>query len=258
MTRLGFYPQDVPEAVKYISLLPNIFIEGVYTQLSSADEADRAYTDFQLEKTREAFSQIEDAGVAVKIKHAANSAAAIMYPDSYLDMVRIGISLYGCWPSEDVDKTRIDLRPAKQLKTQIIRLSEVPPGIPVSYGRHFVTKRPSRIATIPIGYADGISRVLAGKLVVLVSGQIAPVVGRICMDQCMVDITDVKGDVNLYDEVVIYGAQNGVVLPVEQIAEQMGTINYEMLCLTSGRVPVYYIENGKIVSMVDYLGARSL
>jgi alanine racemase len=176
-----------------------------------------------------------------------------MYPDAYFDMVRVGISLYGCYPSEEVDKSRIALKPCMQLKTQIIRINDAESDVSVSYGRLFTTARKSKLATIPIGYADGISRVLAKKLIVLVNGQTAPVVGKICMDQCVVDITDVTGDIKIGDEVVIYGEQKGAIIPVEQVAEQMGTINYEILCLTSRRVLRYYTENGEITSMVNFL-----
>ena len=253
MTRGGLAFEDAFETVKYIHSLPNIEIEGVFTHFSSADEADRAYTNMQIDRFSEIITKIEDAGIPIKIKHAANSAATIMYPESFFDMVRVGISLYGCYPSEEVDKSRIDLRPCMQLKTQIARIIDVDPGVPVSYGRLFVTGRKTRLATISIGYADGISVVLTKKLVVLVGGQTAPVVGRICMDQCMVDITDVTGEVKISDEVVIYGRQKGGFIPVEQVAGQMGTIKYEILCLTSRRVPRYYIENGQITSMTDFI-----
>ncbi|MCL2873788.1 MAG: alanine racemase [Defluviitaleaceae bacterium] len=253
MTRVGLNPNEALEAVQYIYSLPNIEIEGIFTHFSSADETDRAYTNMQIDRFNRIFSEIKNAGINIPIKHAANSAASIMYPEAYFDMVRVGISLYGCYPSEEVDKSRIDLKPCMQLKTQIIRLNDVEPGVAVSYGRLFTTERKSKLATIPVGYADGISRVLATKLAVLVNGQVAPVVGKICMDQCVVDVTDITGDINVSDEVVIYGEQNGKFIPVEQVAAQMGTINYEILCLTSRRVLRYYTENGKITSMVNFL-----
>jgi len=253
MTRVGLNPDETLGAVSYIHSLPNIEIEGIFTHFSSADETDRDYTNMQIDRFNKIFSEIKDAGIEIKIKHAANSAASIMYPEAYFDMVRVGISLYGCYPSEEVDKPRIDLKPAMSLKSQIIRLNDVPSGISVSYGRLFTTERQSKLATIPVGYADGISRVLATKLKVLVNGQTAPVVGKICMDQCVIDVTDIKGEINVSDEVVIYGEQKGGFIPVEQVASQMGTINYEILCLTSRRVLRYYTENGKITSMVNFL-----
>ena len=253
MTRIGFNPEDAAEAAKYISALPKIEVEGVYTHFSCADEYGTAYTEMQIGRFNEACAEIEAAGVPIKIKHASNSAAAIMYPQAHFDMVRVGISLYGCYPSEEVDKSRVALKPAKQLKSQIVRINEAGPGVSVSYGGKFTTERESRLATIPVGYADGVSRVLSGKLMVLVNGQEAPVVGRICMDQCVADVTDVAGDVKVSDEVVIYGRQKGASIPVERIAGQMGTINYEMLCMTARRVPRYYMENGEIIAMVNYL-----
>jgi alanine racemase len=176
-----------------------------------------------------------------------------MYPETWFDMVRVGISLYGCYPSDEVDKSRVSLKPAMQLKTQIVRVNETEPGVSVGYGRQVVTGRKTMLATIPIGYADGISRILTGKLTVLINGRTAPVVGKICMDSCMVDITDVKGDIAAGAEAVIYGEQKGASISVEQVAAQMGTINYEILCMVSRRIPRYYIENGEIMGVANFL-----
>jgi alanine racemase len=255
MTRLGLNPCDALEAIKYIHSLPNIEIEGIFTHFSSADEKDRTYTNMQIDRFKAVISEVENAGIPLNIKHAANSAASIMYPDAYLDMVRIGISLYGCYPSEEVDKSRIDLKYAMQLKSRICRINHVEAGVAVSYGRLFTTSRKSKLATIMVGYADGISRVLTSKMSVLVNGQKAPVVGRICMDQCVIDITDVVDVVEVNDVVVVYGEQNGAIITVEELAQLMGTINYEILCLTSKRIPRYYTEDGKVVGCANYLVA---
>ncbi len=253
MTRVGINPDVAAESIKYINSLPNIETEGIFTHFSSADETDTAYTKMQIERFKGVLSELDKMGINIKIRHAANSAATMMYPEAHFDMVRIGISLYGCYASEEVDKSRIDLKPGMQLKTQILRINSVTDGVSVSYGRLFTTNRESRLATIPVGYADGISRVLAQKLKVLVNGQLAPVVGKICMDQCVVDITDIEGEVNELDEVVIFGEQKGAFIPVEQVASQWGTINYEILCMVARRVPRYYTEDGKFVGIANFL-----
>jgi len=164
-----------------------------------------------------------------------------MFPHMRLDMVRVGISLYGCYPSEEVDKSRIDLKPVMSLKSRIVRLNEVEPGVCVSYGRTFTTKRKSKLATIPAGYGDGVSRLMKG-IDVLVNGQKVPIVGRVCMDQCVIDVTDAD-EVQLLDEVEIYGEK----VPVEQAANRMGTINYEVLCIVGRRVPRLYKVNGEVM-----------
>jgi len=253
MTRVGFNPGETLESVKYIHSLPNIEIEGIYTHFSSADEAGGAYTITQIDKLKAIYEEVENAGIPIKIKHAASSGGSINYPEARFDMVRIGISVYGCYPSEDIDKRIIDLKPAMQLKTQIVRINEAEPGTAVGYNRLFVTGRKSKIATILAGYADGIGRTMTGKLKVLVNGQTAPVIGRICMDQCMVDITDIAGEVAVSDTVVIYGEQKGAVIPVEQVAALIGTVNYEILCMMPRRVPRYYTENGEITGVVNFL-----
>ena len=253
LNRVGLKPGEVFEAIKYIHSLANIEIEGVFTHFASAASRDGSFTEQQTAHMLKIFEDMQSAGIDIRFKHAANSAAAIMYPYTLFNMVRIGVSLYGCYTSEEVDKSKIDLKPAMQLKTQIIRIVDLEPNEPVSYGGLFVTTRPTRLATIPLGYGDGISAVLTGKLKVLINGQLAPVVGKICMDLCMVDITDVTGEVALNDEVVVYGEQKGAAISVEQVADLAGTVNDEILCITSMRVPRYYIEGGRIVGKVDFI-----
>ena len=252
LNRVGFKPQEALRQIAKINALQNIHIEGVFTHLASAFLPDRTYTVFQTEVFLDIVKELESAGIRVGVKHMANSAAVISHPDTHFDMVRVGISLYGCYPSEEAESSGVALLPCMSLKSCIFRLIELEPGQAVSYGGLFVTKRKTKLATIPIGYADGVSAVLTGKLEVLVNGQRAPVVGKICMDQCMVDVTDVEGEVSLFDEVVIFGEQKGGFIPVEQPAGQIGTINYEMLCMVSRRVPRYYVEGGKIVGRVEF------
>ena len=237
MTRVGFNPEDAVAAIELLRSLPGLELEGMFTHFASADEIDGSYTEWQFER----YMQIASVVGNIPIKHVCNSAGAIMFPHMRLDMVRVGISLYGCYPSEEVDKSRIDLKPVMSLKSRIVRLNEVEPGVCVSYGRTFTTKRKSKLATIPAGYGDGVSRLMKG-IDVLVNGQKVPIVGRVCMDQCVIDVTDAD-EVQLLDEVEIYGEK----VPVEQAANRMGTINYEVLCIVGRRVPRLYKVNGEVM-----------
>jgi alanine racemase len=241
MGRIGVFPDEAPEFAEAISRLPGIFIEGVYTHMACADEQDKAYTRWQFDRFKEAVAGIEARGLTIPLKHVANSATTLDLPEMHLDMVRTGIVLYGLWPSHDVRRV-IDLRPAMQLKTRVAYVKQVPAGTSISYGRKFTTNSPSIIATLPLGYADGWSRLLSNKAEVLIHGQRAPLVGRVCMDQCMVDVTRIPG-VRPGDEVVLFGVQGEQFLPVEEVASHMGTINYEMVCLISKRVPRIYLND---------------
>ncbi|MGI6776483.1 MAG: alanine racemase [Acetivibrionales bacterium] len=254
MTRVGFMPgYSAVKNVVEISKLPGIIIEGLFTHFASADEEDRSYTDMQFERFMSICTELNRIGVYIPIRHVANSAAIIQYPEMHLNMVRPGIILYGMYPSEYVDKNRISLKPAMELKANIILVKDVEKETSISYGRVFTTRRDSRIATIPIGYADGYSRVLTNRGEVLVNGEIAPIVGRICMDQCMVDITDINKEVNVGDEVVLIGTQGERTITAEDVAAQIGTVNYEITCLIGKRIPRVYIKDGKIVKVLNYL-----
>jgi alanine racemase len=177
----------------------------------------------------------------------------MQYPEMHLDMVRPGVILYGLYPSKDVDREKIRLKPAMTLKANVIMVKDVEPDTCISYGRIFRTSRKSKIATIPIGYADGYTRLLSNKGRMLVNGGFAPVVGRICMDQCMIDVTDLKKDVHVGDEVVIFGNQNGSSISVDEIAADIGTINYELVCIIGKRIPRVYLKDGMICSILNYL-----
>ncbi len=254
MTRVGFMPgYSAVKNVLQISRLPNIIVEGLFTHFASADEKDRSYTQMQFEKFMSICSELGRVGVHIPIKHACNSAGIIEYPEMHLDMVRPGIILYGIYPSEDVNRSKIALKPAMTLKANVILVKDVEKDTCISYGRIFKTERESRIATIPIGYADGYTRLLSNKGQVLVNGQKAPVVGRICMDQCMVDVTDISGNVGVGDEVVLFGRQGGQEISVGEIASLVGTISYEMLCIIGKRIPRVYIQNGRICNVLNYL-----
>ncbi|WP_027356504.1 alanine racemase [Desulfofundulus thermocisternus] len=240
MGRIGVFPDEAPEFAEAISRLPGIFIEGVYTHMACADERDKTYTYWQFRRFKEALAGIKARGLTIPLKHVANSATTLDLPEMHLDMVRTGIIMYGLWPSSEVRRV-IDLKPAMQLKARVAYIKRVPAGTSISYGRKFTTNSPSIIATLPLGYADGWSRLLSNKAEVLIHGQRAPLVGRVCMDQCMVDVTRIPG-VQPGDEVVLFGVQGEQFLPVEEVASHIGTINYEMVCMISKRVPRIYLN----------------
>lgn len=217
---------------------PYLELEGVFTHFASADEEDKAFTYGQLDKFKQIVDTIRKDKPQI-IAHCANSAAAIEVPESYLDMVRIGISLYGYYPSAQV-KPLLSLKPVMSLHTAIAFIKEVPRGTPISYGRTFVTTTASRIATLPIGYADGLMRTLSGKTHFLIQGVRVPQVGRICMDYCMADVTALP-EVTVGEPVVILGSQGQETISADELANLAGTISYEVLCAISARVPRHYL-----------------
>lgn len=254
MSRVGFAPgysaiKDVVE----IGKLPGIVVEGLFTHFASADEQDSSYTYMQFERYMSICSELNRIGMYIPIKHVANSAALIEFPEMHLDMVRPGIILYGLYPSEEVDRSKISLKPAMTLKANVIMVKDVEKDTCISYGRTFTTSRFSRIATIPIGYADGYTRLLSNKGRVLINGEFAPIVGRICMDQCMVDISDFSGNVAVGDEVVLFGRQGDQEIRVDDVASQIGTIHYEIVSLIGKRIPRFYLQDGKISNVLNYL-----
>lgn len=254
MTRVGFMPgYSAIKNVIEISKLPGIIIEGLFTHFASADESDKSYTYMQFERFISICNELNRIGLYIPVKHVANSAAIMEFPEMHLDMVRPGIILYGMYPSSEVDCTKLDLKPAMTLKANVTLVKEVEKDTCISYGRIFTTKRQSKIATIPIGYADGYTRLLNNKGKVLINGEIAPVVGRICMDQCMVDVSDLKNEVKVGDEVVLFGKQGDKEIKIEDVAAQMGTINYEVVCIIGKRIPRAYLQDGKISGILNYL-----
>jgi alanine racemase len=254
MSRIGFLPgYSAVKNVVEISRLPNIIIEGLFTHFATADEKDRQYTYTQFERFMSICCELQRIGIHIPVKHCANSAGIIEYPEMHLDMVRPGIILYGMYPSEDVDKSKIDLKPAMTLKANVIMVKELEKNTSISYGRIFTTNRNSQIATIPIGYADGFTRMLSNKGKVLIHGQFAPVVGRICMDQCMVDVTDLGSKVEVGDEVVLIGSQGDNKITAEDVAQTIGMINYELVCIFGKRIPRAFVKDGKISKILNYL-----
>ena len=253
MGRIGFMPEeDSLEQVYKISKLPNIVIEGLFSHFSSADEKDKEYTELQLNKFNWFYNSLKSRNVEIKMRHISNSPSIIDLWEAHFEAIRPGIILYGYYPSNEVLKERIDLKPVMSIKANIVHIKNLSSGEYISYGRTFKTERESIIATLPIGYADGYTRLLSNKGKVIVNGQYAPVVGRICMDQCMIDVTEIQG-VKDGDEVIVMGEGQGCSFNANHIAELIGTINYEILCMVSKRVPRVYIEDGKVVKVRNYV-----
>ena len=253
MGRIGFLINDnsLNEILK-ISSLKGLEVVGIFTHFATADESDKNYSNKQYKKFTDFNEKLVSKGVNIPLKHVSNSGAIIDMPNMYLDGVRAGIVLYGYYPSEDVLKQNLDLKKAISIKTQVAHVKILDKNEYVSYGRKFKTERKSIIATLPIGYADGYSRALTGKAKVIINGKFAPVVGTICMDQCMIDVTDI-GDVHVGDEVIVLGKDKDLKFDADDMAKAMGTINYEVLCMIKQRIPRVYIEDGKVKSIRNYI-----
>ena len=256
MFRIGFVytsreeeMQQTIDSIIEISKLPNIEIEGIFTHLSTADEADCKYSKLQFDRFCSLTKALSENGIEIPVKHVANSAAQLKFPEMQLDMVRAGIILYGLFPSDEVSPEGLDLMPAMKFKSRIINLKTIEKGDAISYGRSFEAKTAIRLATVAAGYADGYSRVLSDKAEVSVHGQKVKQIGRICMDQCMIDVTNVN-NINIGDEVTLFGDS---VVTAEDIAEKMGTINYEAVCMVGKRIPRIYIKDGKTAKSCNYL-----
>lgn len=253
MNRIGFKPtEESVGQVQRIQKLPNIKIQGIFTHFACADEEDKTSARYQKELFDQFVSKIEEKGIEIPVKHVSNSAAIMDLRECRMDMVRSGIITYGLYPSEEVDKSAIDLKPALSLISHVIHVKEVGPGEGVSYGSTFVTDRKTRIATIPVGYADGYPRALSSRGRVIIRGQYAPIIGRICMDQFMVDVTDIEG-VSVMDRVTLVGTEGDKNISVEEAADLAGSFNYEFVCGIGKRVPRVYFQDGKAKEAVDYL-----
>ncbi|QUI22888.1 alanine racemase [Vallitalea pronyensis] len=252
MGRIGFIPHDESiDTISRIFDLPHLRIEGIYTHFSKADEADKTFTYNQLDQFDQFVKKLEDKGCFIPIKHTANSAGIIDIDEAHKDIVRLGISLYGFYPSMDVQKNKVDLQPVLSLISHIIHIKEVEAGTYIGYGGTYRTKGKAKIATIPVGYGDGYDRLLSSKGSVLIGGEYAPIVGRVCMDQFMVDVTHIEGVKDL-DEVVLIGKQGKNHITADDIARIKGTINYEVVCQLGKRIPRVYMRNHQVVACVDY------
>lgn len=242
MGRLGFKVYEEKTVINEIASIfrmPGLKIEGIFTHFACADAADKSYTFKQLEQFYDLLSRLGRAGLEFPIRHTANSAAVIDVPEAHLDMVRPGIALYGLYPSDRVDKSRIRLIPAMTLKTRVAHIKKVPAGIRVSYGGTFKTSKPTSIATVSIGYADGYNRLLSSKGQMLLHGQKAPVVGRVCMDLTMLDVGHIT-KIQQGDEVVVFGKQGEEHILADELAAALNTINYEIVTALTHRVPRLY------------------
>lgn len=241
MTRIGFQvtEHDADEAAK-IADLPHIGLEGMFTHFSCADQEDKTYCSMQMEKYDKMTALLAERGVTIPLRHICNSAGIMEFDDHRFEMVRSGIITYGIYPSEEVKKERLDLIPALSWKSHVIHVKEVGPGIGVSYGATYVTEKPmTRIATVSAGYADGYPRALSNQGCVLIHGKKAPIIGRICMDQMMVDVTDIP-DVQVEDVVTLVGTDGDETITIEEIANPAARFDYEMLCDISSRVTRVY------------------
>ncbi len=248
MGRLGLLPDSrraapadrAVEEVKSIAGLSGLKLEGIFTHFATADWSDKSYAEKQFQIFSSFLDQLHKAGLQFSVKHAANSGAIIDMPQTHLDMVRAGISVYGLYPSDETDKNRIKLLPVMSLKARIIHLKKVSAGFMVSYGITHKTKKPTTIATIPVGYGDGFSRLMSSRGHMLVHGQKAPIIGRICMDLTMLDVGHIP-EVKIEDEVVVFGHQGNASITADEIAELTGTINYEVVTRISARVQRVYL-----------------
>ena len=252
MARLGFaVNNESVDAITRISKLPNVNMEGVFTHFAKADETDKTFTKNQISQFVSMTEKLRERGVTFPYEHCANSAAIIDVEDARFDIVRAGISTYGLYPSEEVNQNAVHLKPALALKSHVAFVKEIEEGTPVSYGGTFVAEKKMKIATIPVGYGDGYPRSLSGKGYVLIRGKKAGILGRICIDQFMVDVTDIEG-VSFGDKVTLIGRDGNEAISVEKLSELSGRFNYEFICALGKRIPRVYVKNGKIAEQVDY------
>ena len=239
MSRIGFScDEESVETVKKISRLPNVNVEGLFSHFACADSKDRSATNAQLKLFSDFSKRLEDGGVHIPIKHICNSAGLLTGCEQF-DMVRLGIIMYGLYPEKWVDDGSVDIKPAMRIVSHIIHIKDVPAGTGVSYGHTYFTKEKTRIATVCIGYADGYQRALSNKGRVLINGDFAPIIGRVCMDQLMVDVTGLK-NAKVGDEVTLLGKDGENTITPEEIAELTGTINYEVVCQFQKRVAIIH------------------
>lgn len=253
MNRIGFKcePESIQE-IKKISELSNLNVEGIFTHYYKADEVDKSFANKQLDMYTNMVEALEQEGIHFSIRHISNSAGIMEMPNETYDMVRSGISTYGLYPSEEMDKVACVLYPAMTLKSHITHIKMVKKGETVGYGGTYTLPEDRKIATVGVGYADGYPRALSNQGRMLVNGQFAPIVGRVCMDQTMIDVTEIK-DVVVGDEVVLVGKQGENILPCEELAAMSASFNYEFVCDVNRRVPRVFFQDGKKISEKNYL-----
>lgn len=256
MSRIGYrVTEEAAEEAVLISRLPGIRVEGLFTHFARADETDKAVTDDQLSKYRKFLAMLTARGLSIPVLHCSNSAGILDLQRANFSVVRAGISIYGLYPSGEVQREAVHLTPAMELKSMVTYVKSIAPGTPVSYGGTFVAERETIVATIPVGYGDGYPRALSGKGEVLIHGCRAGILGRVCMDQMMVDVTGIPG-VKEGDEVTLIGGDGKEQITVEELAAVSGGFHYEILCDIGKRVPRVYIEHGKVIGTKDYFNDR--
>lgn len=249
MTRIGFsLNHESVNAIKTISEMPEIEIQGIFSHYACADMTDKTTSEMQSKRFKSFIKLCEVNGIDFPVKHICNSAA-ISELSEHFDMIRMGISLYGLYPSEEVDKSKVDLIPAMTLKSHITHIKEVPAGEGISYGHTYKTTESRRIATVSAGYADGYPRALSNVGKVIVKGKFAPITGRVCMDQFMIDVTDIP-DTQIDDEVILFGKDS---ISAEDIGNMSMSFNYEVVCGVSRRIPRVYKKDGRTVRIINYL-----
>lgn len=252
MSRIGYQvTEEAADEMARIAALPHIVVEGIFTHFAKADEADKTSTFRQMKLFKQMVGMLEERGVHVPIHHCSNSAAIVDVPEANMDLVRAGITMYGLWPSPEVDKRRIELRPALSLVTHVAYVKELEAGREISYGGTYTTTKKQMIATIPVGYADGYARTLSNKADVLIHGQRAPICGRVCMDQFMVDVTDIP-HVKTGDKVTLIGRDGDEQITMEELGECADRFNYEFVCDLGKRIPRVYLQNGRVVGTKDH------
>ena len=253
MGRIGFSCDDTGvEKIVEISNMPGIEVEGIFTHYAKADEIDKTAANGQLEKFRWINRQLVGLGIHIPVRHISNSAGIMEMDNSDFDMVRSGIVTYGLYPSEEVDKSIVELRPAMSLMSKVIFVKDVKAGTGIGYGWSYIADHDIRVATVSAGYADGYPRAQSNKGRVIIHGEYAPIIGRVCMDQFMVDVSHIDG-VQVRDDVILIGRDGDKEVTVEEVAEPANSFNYELVCNISRRVPRTYIRDGKEFGQVNYL-----
>ncbi len=249
MRRIGVRPVESSlKTVKQILSFPNVVSEGIFTHFAKADETGSSATERQIGQFRDFIFLLEGEGISFRYKHCSNSAGILLYPEANMDLVRLGIVLYGLWPSDEVPLTREKIRPVLELKSHIVYIKDIEGGDEVSYGGTFTALNKRRIATIPVGYGDGYPRSLSNKGYVLINGKYAPIVGRICMDQFMVDVTRIE-NVHEGDQVILIGRDGECYISAEELGRLSGRFNYELVCGLGSRIPRIYMKRGEVISV---------
>lgn len=244
MGRIGYLADEIESAIfdiKKIAMLSNFKIKGMFSHMSTADAYDKTYSHQQEAKYNAFYEALTKAGIKIPFRTLANSASIMELPTIHFDAVRPGIILYGCYPSDEVDKNQLSIKPVMSVKANIVHLKDVPENFSVGYGRKYISQKPSRIATIALGYADGYPRPYSSQAKVIVNGVVCPIAGNICMDQCMIDVSAVP-NVKVGDEVIVMGTDGVNTILADDIANATGTINYEICCAFGQRLPKVYVK----------------